>query len=154
MESISMIKIFSVKITGWMFQFFIRTTHYLYNIYGMGIYTAQYKNIEMYKWNILCINNAPLKYMYAYLHIHTYIKNFLLVKCQTLKGVFKYSLFLFLFLFLLFRATLMAYGSSQARAQIRATAACLHHRRGNALSKPGHWILNPLSKARDQTRIL
>ena len=42
----------------------------------------------------------------------------------------------------------MAYGSSQARGPIRAIAASLHH------SSRQHWILNPLSKAGDQTRDL
>ena len=40
------------------------------------------------------------------------------------------------------------YGSSQARGQIEATAASLHR------SSQQHQILNPLSKARDQTRNL
>ena len=42
----------------------------------------------------------------------------------------------------------MAFGSSQARGPIRAIAASLHH---------SSWqcqILNPLSEARDRTRVL
>jgi len=54
-----------------------------------------------------------------------------------------YLLTLFIFLFW---ATPSAYGSSQAKEQIRATAAGLCH--SNARS------YNPLSKARDQIRIL
>ena len=57
--------------------------------------------------------------------------------------------------FLLFKAALVAYGSSQARCQIRAVAMqdpstiCdLYH------SSRQHQILNPLSEARDQTGIL
>ena len=42
----------------------------------------------------------------------------------------------------LFRATPEAYGSSQARGQIGATAASLHH----SAWRP--WILNPMSEAR------
>ena len=42
----------------------------------------------------------------------------------------------YFFFFLLFRATPMAYGSSQARGQIRATAAGLCHSHSNAGSKP------------------
>ena len=65
------------------------------------------------------------------------------------KGGF-FLLFVFLFCFVLFfhlfRAAPAAYGASQARGQIRATG--LHH------SSWQHWILNPLSKARDQTCIL
>ena len=51
----------------------------------------------------------------------------------------------FLFSFLLFRATPKAYGGSQARVPIGAIAAGLRH----SLRHRG--ILNPLSKARDQT---
>ena len=40
------------------------------------------------------------------------------------------------FFFLLFRATLAAYGSSQARGQIEATAAGLYHSHSNARSEP------------------
>ena len=47
-----------------------------------------------------------------------------------------------------FRATPAAYGSFQARGPIRATATSLHH------SSRQRWILNPLSKARDQTCFL
>ena len=42
---------------------------------------------------------------------------------------------LLLFLFLLLRATLVAYGTSQARGQIRAAAASLHHKHSNLGSK-------------------
>ena len=71
----------------------------------------------------------------------------------------KYTLFL-LFCFL---ATPVAYGSSQARGQIRAVAAGLYHSHSNTESKPCLWpipqlpatqILNQLSKARGQTLIL
>jgi len=57
----------------------------------------------------------------------------------------------------------MAYGSSQARGRIGAVAAGLHHSHNNAGSsricdlyqRSGqHWILNPLSDARDQTCVL
>ena len=50
--------------------------------------------------------------------------------------------------FLLFRAALVTYGSSQARDQIGATAAGLHHRHSNAESP------DSLNEARDQTHIL
>ena len=61
--------------------------------------------------------------------------------------------------FCLFRATSVAYGASQARGQIRAAVAS----HSNAKSRPHmwpnhssqqHWILNPLSKDRDQTFVL
>ena len=56
----------------------------------------------------------------------------------------------------------MAYGGSQARSLIGATAASLHHRHSNTGSKSHnlhhslwpHQILNPLSKARDRTHNL
>ena len=65
--------------------------------------------------------------------------------------------------FLLFRAVRTAYGHSQARGQIAATAAGLHHSHSNTGSElhlrptpqlQQAQILNPLGKARDQTRIL
>ena len=40
-----------------------------------------------------------------------------------------------LFIFLLFGATLVAYGSFQARGQTGATAACLRHSHSNAGSE-------------------
>ena len=42
----------------------------------------------------------------------------------------------FYFYFLLFRATLMAYGGSQARGLIRATSASLHYNHSNTGSEP------------------
>ena len=47
-------------------------------------------------------------------------------------------IYLFIYLFLLFRAAPMAYGGFQARGQIRATAASLHHSHSNAGSLT-HW---------------
>jgi len=44
--------------------------------------------------------------------------------------------FLVFCVFLLFRAALVAYGSSQARGGIGAAAASLHHRHSNIGSKP------------------
>ena len=65
------------------------------------------------------------------------------------------------FFFFLFRAELMAYGSSQARCQIGATAAGLCHSHAPSElncnlchSSRQCQILNPLSEARDQTFIL
>ena len=42
----------------------------------------------------------------------------------------------FCFVFCLFRAVLMAYGSSQARDPIGAVAAGLHHKHSNTISEP------------------
>ena len=50
--------------------------------------------------------------------------------------------------FSLFRAVPLAYEGSQARGQIGAVAAGLHH------SSPQRWILKPLSEAKDRTRNL
>ena len=61
-------------------------------------------------------------------------------------GVF-FPLFIFIDLFSLFRAATAAYGSSQARGQIGAIAAGLHHSHSNA-------IPSALSEARDRTCIL
>ena len=70
---------------------------------------------------------------------------------------------LFIYLLLLFRAGPVAYGISQAREQIRATAATyttntaiqylihtceLYHSSGQC------WILNPLRETRDQIQVL
>ena len=71
-------------------------------------------------------------------------------------------MFLFFFLFL-FRAALVAYGSSQTRGQIGAAAARLHHNHSKAGSETclssipqlvATPILNPLSEARNQNCIL
>ena len=76
---------------------------------------------------------------------------------------FFFIFILFYFIFLLFRATPAANGDFQARGRIRATAAGLHHSHGNARSEPSlqlhhsswqHWILIPLSEARDRSYIL
>ena len=57
----------------------------------------------------------------------------------------------------------MAYGSSQVTGQIRAVAAGLHqshsNARGSLVLNLHHslgqlWIINPLSRARDQTHML
>ena len=73
-----------------------------------------------------------------------------------------WSYFYFL-IFLLFRSAPLAYGASQPRSPIRATAAGLYHSTAmpdpSCVSDPQHssWqrlILNPLFEARDQTWIL
>jgi len=73
---------------------------------------------------------------------------------------FFFSLSLFFFLF---RASPATYGGSQARGRIGAAAANLHHSHSNTgsghicnlhHSSWQHWVLNPLSEARDRTCIL
>ena len=79
--------------------------------------------------------------------------------------IIKVKLFevLFIYLFLLFRAAPVAYGGFQARCPIRAIEAGLYHGHSRIRSEPclqptpqsqQRQILNPLSKARDQTRNL
>ena len=69
----------------------------------------------------------------------------------------------FFFFFVFSRATLEAYGGSQARGPIAAVAACLHP--ATATSDPSRvcdlhhssqqcQILNPLNRARDGTHVL
>ena len=76
--------------------------------------------------------------------------------------IVKRSCFLFFFLFL-FRTARKVYGGFQARSQIGAVATGLHHSQSNTGSElwlrptpqlKAIQILNPLSKARDQTCIL
>ena len=76
---------------------------------------------------------------------------------------FSLALFFFFFfcLFAFSRAAPMAYGGSQARGLIGAVATSLHqsHRNTGSVCNLHHssqqrQILNPLSKARDQTRNL
>ena len=73
-----------------------------------------------------------------------------------------YKIFFFLYV-CLFRAAPPAFGSSQARGYIGAPAAGLHHSHSNSGSEPHlrptpylmqHQIFTPLSKARNQIRIL
>ena len=80
-------------------------------------------------------------------------------KIPSLEHFFRY----FVVVVILFRATPAAYGISQARGLIGATAACLHHGHGNSGSKcicdlhhrsRQCQIPDPWGKARDQTCIL
>ena len=66
------------------------------------------------------------------------LHSFLWLSCIPLDEdtTFVYSFFFF---FLLFRATPLAYGSSQARGQIGAIAASYSHSHSNAKSKPRLW---------------
>ena len=84
----------------------------------------------------------------------------ILLLTQLVYGLWIYSCYnneqiFFFFFFWLFRAAPMAYGSSQARGQIRAAAANLHDSHRNASICNLHhsswqcWILNPLRETRD-----
>ena len=73
------------------------------------------------------------------------------------------SMLFMLFFFFLFRASSLAYGSSQSRGWTGATAASLHHSHSNGRSEPhlqlmpqlmATQVLNPLSKVRGRSHIL
>ena len=64
---------------------------------------------------------------------HLFCKPF---HCQIELIYFVKILLEFYLIFLLFRVAPTAYGSSQAKGQIRATLAGLHHRHSNAGSEP------------------
>ena len=77
--------------------------------------------------------------------------------------VFLRLAYLFMYVFLLFMVAPAAYGSSQARGRIGATAPCLHHSHNNTGSElhlrpmsqlMAIQIADPLSEPRDPTRIL
>ena len=83
------------------------------------------------------------------------------INCKVEKGSILYQCSILVCL--LFRAVPMAYGSSLARSQIGATTPGLHHSHSNPdpshiyelhCSSSQYCILNLLSEARDQTRIL
>ena len=64
---------------------------------------------------------------------------------KNMYSLFESTYLICILFFFLFRATLVAYGSSQARGLTEATAASLHH------SSRQRQIFNPLREARDQT---
>ena len=79
-------------------------------------------------------------YIYTYIYTHTHTHTYIYTYTHT-----------YTFLFGPFRAALAAYGSFQARGQIRATAVSLYHSHSNTRSGPHlqptpqkHQILNPL----------
>ena len=88
--------------------------------------------------------------------------------CSIIFALLAFQNYYYYYYLLLFcRAAPMAYGNFQARSQIGAVAAGLRHSHSHANSTPVPsqvwdlhygsqqcWILNPLSKARDRTRIL
>ena len=64
---------------------------------------------------------------FIYIYTHTYIfTNVISLFCVDLLYHYIIPFFVFFFWSLVFRATPMAYGGSQARGRIRATAASLH----------------------------
>ena len=119
-----------------------------------------YSPPEGFRWYPGSLNNIRA-------HGHTWWESIPLITCfpsylVSSRSKSPYFDFLKFFLFfLIFVGT--AYGSSQARGQIRAIPAILSHSHSNAGSEPwlqptpqftASWILNPLSEDRDQTHIL
>ena len=94
-------------------------------------------------------------YIYAiYIHTHIYETTLLRYSSHTMKFIFCFVL--------CFRAVLAAYGGFQARGRIGATATSLCHSHSNVESElvcdlhhssRQHQISNPLSEARNRTRI-
>ena len=71
------------------------------------------------------------------------------IRYSMAENKFFFFVFFFFFFFLMFTVVPVPYGSSWARGQIGTAAVGLHHSHSN-----NGWILNTLSEARDQTRIL
>ena len=73
------------------------------------------------------------------MHAHTYTHTHIHTHSTIFRGLRKYNklclLLFFLFFSFFFRAVPLAYGNSQARGRIRATAAGLHHSQSNTGSK-------------------
>ena len=66
----------------------------------------------------------------CYLYIRTHL-------CMYILYIFhKCVYYIIIILIFFFRATLMAYGGSQARGRIKAAASSLHHSHSNARSEP------------------
>ena len=84
---------------------------------------------------------------------------------QVFGGLFFLLVCLFVLFCFVFTATHVPYGSSWAKGQVGAAPARLLQITATATPEPSHlcdlsyslwqcWILNPVNKARDQTRIL
>ena len=72
------------------------------------------------------------------------------VRCASHSGPRATHFFLFFFFFNLFRVTPEVYGGSQARSQIEAIAASLHHSHSNSATyTAAHSKAESLSKARN-----
>ena len=106
----------------------------------------QWRNLDLSSMTFCCINGSefcsllklPLRNCFKYFTVHTYThtskKGF---KKHELDKKFEANKWInFFFFFGFFRDAPVAYGSSQVRSQIRATAAGLHHSHNNAKSDP------------------
>ena len=80
----------------------------------------------------ICHGCSP-KHTHTHTHTHTHriSKQFIITVC---------FIFVFLWVFCLFRAVPVAYGRSQARGQIRATAASQHVSHSNSGFEPHLWL--------------
>jgi len=125
---------------------------------------------EAKKWTCILMDSSQVHCHWAivgspaisnfYFYIHASSKTCLSGGCTLI--LFYFTLFQFNSI-LLFRVAPTAYRSSQSRGRIRAAAAGLCHSHSNVPSEPclqpmlqlaERWILNPLSKARNQTHTL
>ena len=122
----------------------------------------------------LLYSSDPVLHTHTHTHTHTHLFShiiFHLPSCSITSDFVKFpvlysrtSLLIHsVSFFFLFRTEPVARGSSQARGHLRAAASGLHHSHSNSGPEPPlrpayslwqHWILNPLSKARDWTHIL
>ena len=134
----------------------VRTSFFFLGcICGMQRFPGQGPNLHHCSNSSCCSDNARSLFCWAtgellgsFLNIGLRGGEWFLMKliCITTLNSKPWSSYRF-FVFLIFRATLAAYGSFQARGWISATAASLHH---------SSWqcqILNPLCRARDWTCI-
>ena len=109
-------------------------------------YHYLYTNIQLYIY--VCIYTYTYMYVYLYTHTFFFVRrtqcicvlavNFYctFTNFQKLGYILHLSLFGFFFFFLHFWATPEAYGAFQAKGQIGAVAAVLHHSHSNMGSKP------------------
>ena len=98
------------------------------------IQTFPFSKIDLGNCTTLGYTKLPHSFYFFVQSYHVWICHNLSHQSQT--GVYQIVLLLLLLLFLLFRATLEAYGGSQARGLIRAIDAGLHHSHSKARSEP------------------
>ena len=93
----------------------------------IGMLSLHWNHIYFLQWVSLIPTLPPSltkeTFIYCHRHQHIYLDH-------------NVSIYLFMFFFSFFRAAPVAYGASQARGPIRATAARLHHSLNNTRSQP------------------
>ena len=92
------------------------------------------------KWNHLVYNILRLAFFIQHIFQSslcvTCYRQLISFHCGVSLPVYEATNFFIYFIFLLFRAALTAYGGSQARGWVRATAASLHQSHSNTRSEP------------------